>query len=578
MIKLTNTQHIIHGRIVIGAVIMITMTLLIIWQYAHLTINQSQHFSQLSNNNFNKGTPIIPPRGSIYDRNMHVLAKDEYSHYIVITKDDTRPFSVIKNDLSAIIQTQWKSLEKEYNDAAQGAEITLPQSLSKEQYTQLALNMWSLPHMHFNETMNRTYPFGASSAHMTGYTHKSEQHIVGKNGIELTFNEHLSGELGWMKMTKNARGKVQNQSEIIPAIPGMDVQLTIDAPLQQAVHNIMSKYQGTAILVSTRTSEILAAVSLPSFDPNHPFEKTNTAHSFYNRVTHGLYPPASTVKPFIALEALHQNIINTDTTIQDPGYYITPNGSHRYNDWLKHGHGTVDIHKAIAISCDTFFYHLAEKMGAYQLSHAMSQFGLGQKTFIELPNEKSGLVPSPSWKSMLGQKWYLGDSINTGIGQGATQVTPIQLAQATVLLANQGQGKKIHLTKALMDQGQWHVPSIDDAPPVQFDKKTWDVVNHALIDVVRSGTGHRFKKNPHHVAGKTGTAQVVSMKNQTDNNTNSHDHSLFIGYAPFENPEVAIVVVLEHNPLAVAAANDIINVYFKNDANHESKSNQKRPL
>jgi penicillin-binding protein 2 len=576
VIKLTNTQKVIHRRIFIGAVSMALITVMIIWQYAYLTIDQNNHFIHLSKNNFNKAMTITPPRGTIYDRHMNVLAQGEYSHYITLTKDENIPFSSIKNTLSSDLTLKWKDFEKKYQIAKNGTELTLGKALTKEQYTNLALKMWTLPNLHFDEKMSRTYPFGESSAHITGYTNQTNQKITGENGIELTFNEHLSGEPGWLKVTKNARGKIQEQSEIIPAIPGMDVQLTIDAHLQQAVYDIMAKYQGTAILVDTRTSEVLAAVSLPSYNPNNPFEASPSPKSFFNRITHGLYPPASTVKPFIALEALHQKIIDTQTTINDPGYYITPNGSHRYNDWLKYGHGTVNVHKAIAISCDTFFYHLAEKMGAYQLSHAMSQFGLGQRTFIELPNEKSGLIPSPSWKNMLGKKWYLGDSINTGIGQGATQVTPIQLAQATILLANKGQAKKVHLTKSLKDQQQWRNPKIEDAPPVQFDKTTWDIVDTALFDVIKSGTGHRFKNNPYRVAGKTGTAQVVNISHQSDDNIKSHDHSLFIGYAPHKKPEVAIVVILEHHPLAVAAANDIINVYFTKYANHVSDHHQTR--
>lgn len=562
MIKLINTQKVIHQRIVISGLAIIGITFMIIWQYAGITINQNSYFLNLSNNNFKKSALITPPRGTIYDRNMNVLARGEYAHYLTLTKQNSIPFSLIQTSLSPHIKTDWEKLENEYNQALEGGEINLKDPLTQTEYTTLALNMWSLPNLRFNEALNRIYPFGPSAAHITGYTTTTDNKLIGKNGIELTFNEHLSGIPGWLKITKNAKGQVQAQSEIIPPITGMDIQLTIDANLQQAIYDIMSKYQGTAILVDTQTSEILAAVSLPSYDPNNPFESNETPRSFFNRLTHGLYPPASTVKPFIALEALEQKIIDRKTVIDDPGYYITPNSSQRYNDWLKHGHGKVDVHRAITFSCDTFFYQLAEKMGAYHLSHAMSQFGLGQKTLIELPSEKSGLVPSPSWKNMLGKKWYLGDTINIGIGQGATQVTPLQLAQAIVLLANHGQAKNIHLTKALKDQDNWHPRLVEEAAPISYSPENWTIIDHALLDVLQTGTGHRFKDNPHQIAGKTGTAQVVNIKNHSDDNLQSHDHSLFIGYAPSHKPEIAIVVILEHHPLAVSTANDIINIYF----------------
>ncbi len=567
MIKNKSTTKIIQARLLTAILFCTFAILIIIGKYGFLSISHHEKYQLLAKNNFTKNKKTDPLRGLIFDRNFEVIAENKIFHKIHISKT-SQPAEQIISLLEKHVEFDHAQFLKTYNSIDSPQSIVLDPVINTATYTALAIDQWQVPGLSFEEEILRYYPFGELTSHLLGYCSKAGQNdevktgLIGKIGIEKTFDERLRGTPGIDLIKKNARGKIETQAAIVPPLAGQDIQLTIDVKLQKGVQDIMQKYTGVAIIADVNSGEVLSAVSWPSFKPNMKLQTDNSHQNhFFNRLTHGLYPPASTVKPFIAIEALNLNLVKANTTINDPGYWDTPNHSHRYHDWLRSGHGKVNLRKAIAISCDTYFYQLAEKMGAYNLFHAMQNFSLGIKTGIELPGEKNGLIPSPDWKKQRGERWYLGDSINIGIGQGSTLVTPLQLTQATLLLASHGNAKQLHLLKAWQDENwQQFIPA--DYPPIIHSDEHWQQIDQALVDVISVGTGHRFKKNKHKVAGKTGTAQVVSMANQNDNVLKSQDHSLFIGYAPHNAPKIAVVVILEHNPLAVQVASDIVDLYF----------------
>tara|TARA_Y200000002_G_scaffold382681_1_gene400715 strand:- start:808 stop:2580 length:1773 start_codon:yes stop_codon:yes gene_type:complete len=578
VLKINNSHREIRARIYILITLCTLAIICLFIGYAHLTLNQNKRYHELAINNFQKNKQTRPIRGTIFDRNHRPLADNKivYHAYLRVTDDISQQTIARIEDLITIDE---QSLSILSSGEPIKSKILLKKDLSQNELAALGIHQHDIPGLIIEEELIRTYPYGHYLSHVVGTSQTLEKNVSnhsdskdfyfsvlkGMTGIEKTFDTHLAGIGGWEHITKTATGEIQSKVDIISPSQGKNIKITIDAELQKAIYELAKDYNGSIIVTDVESGEILAALSLPSFDPNQlMFTHKKSGNQFFNRITHGLYPPASTVKPLIALEALNQKIITEDTEIDDPGFYETPNKAHRYNDWQKHGHGIVNIQKAIAVSCDTFFYHIAQKMGPYNLFHSMQNFGLGQATGVELPNEKRGLIPTPNWKSMKKQRWFLGDSIITGIGQGATSVTPLQLAQATLLLAKRGNAKQIHLTKALSDDTAWTEFQARDYPPIEYKTKHWDLIARALEDVIKFGTGHRFHNNPYRAAGKTGTAQVVNISNQNDKNLKSQDHSLFIGYAPSNSPKVSIVVILEHNPYAAKLASDIISLYFEN--------------
>ena len=464
-------------------------------------------------------------------------------------------------------------------------------------------NKYQFPDVKIKEEFLRSYPHSQINAHLIGYINrisaqdlnnfKQDQNLLesyfglshkGKQGVEKFFEESLKGKAGLRKIRVNAQNSFVNEIEYIPPTDGKDLNLSIDLKLQIKASELLKDYKGAIIMTHVKTNEILSYQSNPTFDPNHfvngiGFDEWNNLNldpkkPMLDRIISATYPPGSTIKPFISIAGLEHNQISKDFKISDPGYYRLPKSKKIFKDWKKEGHGEVDLIKAIAESCDVYFYNLAYHLGIDKLSQTLNKFSFGNQTGVQLPSEKNGILPSPEWKQKrYKQKWNLYETINTSIGQGDFLVTPIQLTHALNTLIN---NKKISPPSIILKE---HFT--DEA--IESSKITDD----EYIDLVRSGmqqvTGDSgtFRsiahKNLNKLAGKTGTAQVFSLKNKDYDEVNIEDHlkdhSLFIGYAPFDDPTVSIAVVIENgghgSSVAAPIAKKLVDYYFELAMNHE---------
>ena len=386
--------------------------------------------------------------------------------------------------------------------------------------------------------------------------------IIGKSGIERFYESTLHGTPGIQQIETNARGRVLRNLETLPAKAGQDIHLTIDIALQEFAESLLENKRGGIVAIDPRNGEILAFVSMPTFDPNlfvDGIDQSSYSHllnnpdrPLINRVINGQYPPGSTIKPFVALGAIENNYITPTKKIYDPGYLLYK--EHRYRDLKRNGHGLMDMNDAIEQSCDTYFYELSLDMGIDAIHDAMAPFGFGEQSGIDIHGESKGILPSQAWKmETKGKPWYRGETVIASIGQGYNLSTPLQLARATAILANRGQIIKPHLLRSSHpeDLQQIEIKDIDN----------WEKVILGMKNVMhgKRGTARRHGADlPFKMAGKTGTAQVYSL-NAGDYDADTireklRDHSLFIGFAPVDNPTIAVSVIVENGGSGSATA------------------------
>jgi penicillin-binding protein 2 len=389
---------------------------------------------------------------------------------------------------------------------------------------------------------------------------------IGKTGLEQSYEAVLHGRTGFDQMETEASGRMVRMLSRIPPVPGKDLRLHLDAELQAVAEHAFGNYQGGLVAIDPQTGGVLALVSKPGFDPNlfvdgidpETWKALNESpdRPMVNRALRGLYPPGSTIKPLLALAGLELGLRKPSDTIFDPGYFTLPNSSHQYRDWKHGGHGIVDLHKAIVQSCDTYFYHLAVDMGIDRMHDYLAQFGLGEKTGIDLDGESAGLLPSRDWKQRRWHKiWYPGETVIAGIGQGYHLVTPLQLARAVAMIANGGKRIEPRLVQAVRDPltHVWQPQPVVVDGQVAIKPENLAAVRAAMVDVMRpGGTAARAAAGASYIiAGKTGTAQVVGIKQGArydagNLSRQNRDHALFIAYAPADDPKIAIAVVVEN--------------------------------
>jgi len=444
----------------------------------------------------------------------------------------------------------------------------------------------------------RYYPLGDIASHFLGYvgrinadeqkqvddTNYRATNFIGKTGIERFYEDQLHGRVGYQHVETDVSGRTVRALSKQAPVSGSKLKLTIDARLQTRIHHALQGKEGAVAVIDVNDGSILALVSVPSYDPNifvhgisHKDYQTlvnSPDKPLYNRAIRGLYPPASTIKPFIALAGLENDVITENTKIYDPGWYRLPGVSHTYRDWKRGGHGAMQLKRAITVSCDTYFYHLGNKLGINAIEDMLTRFGFGQLTHVDLKEEIPGLVPNPQWKRQTrGVSWYTGDTLITAIGQGSMLATPLQLANATASLSQHGRRFRPHLLQQLTDDQEKpkaFIP-LEEYPVHLNDDKSWSLITDGMQAVVknREGTGHRFGHNtPYSVAAKTGTAQVIAMSQDEKKRFQAvsaafRDHSLFIAFAPVEKPEIAIAVLVEHDPSASAIARQVMDTYFE---------------
>lgn len=588
--ELKNYQHeqyYFKLRLGVAALVVLVLFGILTARFFYLQVNQYKHYQTLAENNRISLTPIVPNRGLILDKNGVVLAHNFFVYTLEITPSKVDNLEATIADVSKLVEVSTldrKRFNKLRDESRNFESVPIRTHLNEVEAARFAVNHYRFPGVEIKSRLFRHYPMGKLGAHMLGYigrindkdlsnleiagdlsNYKGSDH-VGKSGIEQFYERFLHGTTGFQQVEIDADGRaVRVLSSTAPAA-GDNLVLSIDSKLQEIAETAFGEHRGALIAINPKTGEVLSYVSEPTFDPNLFVDGIDVENwkalndsidkPLINRPVRGIYPPGSTFKPFAAMAGLENGKRVPPFSIQDPGFFTLPNSVHRYRDWKPSGHGTVDMQRAITISCDTFFYGLALELGIDKLTSFVSHFGFGRKTGIDIQGEIEGLLPTPEWKMRrYKQPWYQGETVIVGIGQGYTLVTPMQLAQATAILANNGVAMKPHLVtqiqKAISGENTIMPPVVQDT--IKLNPDNIAIVKRGMMDVtLPGGTAASVGANaPYAIAAKTGTAQVIGIKQNEKYNANSinerhRDHALFIAYAPAEDPTIAMAVIVEN--------------------------------
>jgi len=596
-----NNRFILVRRFNILLAILSLFLLLITIRLFWLQIYKNDFYLERSKSNSERIEPIKSLRGLIFDRNDNILAENilTYNIEIDIENKSTEDLNSIIGELSKILSISEHERDQFFKMRSERKfirKIPLKLNVNNEELTFFASKKFLFPNVTLKEEFLRSYPHGKENAHLIGYINRiSKKDVekfendpellnnyfgmshIGKQGIENSFENSLRGKSGFKKIRVNAKNSFIAEIENKKALDGEDLILSIDLNLQRKSHELLKNFKGSLIMTDISNNEVLAYQSNPTFDPNlfvngisfTDWDKLNTDPSkpMLDRVTNAVYPPGSTIKPFLSIAGLENNVINEDYSINDPGFYQLPKTKKIFMDWKKEGHGNVNIITAIAESCDVYFYDLAYRLGIEKMDNSLRKFSFGQKTGINLPIEKRGILPSPEWKlKHHKKKWNAYETINTSIGQGDFLSSPAQLVHGLNILLNNKQMPPLSLIKDKF----YDVPLSDEKIT---DEKYIEIVKRGMQEVTSSnGTFRSIAKNNYNkIAGKTGTAQVFSLKSQAydEDNIADHlkDHSLFIGYAPYDNPQVSIAVIIENgghgSTVAAPIAKKMIDFYFE---------------
>jgi len=596
-----NTQREIQlysQRILIAVAAILVVSLVLIARITYLQVFQRDMYKTLSNQNQLALLPLEPNRGLIYDRNGVLLAENIPVFSLELIPDKVKKIDHTIEELKQLITLNSEEIEEFHKHLKQHRRfesIIIKQKLSKKEVAKFSINQYKYPGVSVQAHLLRNYPLGDIMAHVLGYVGRinsaeinkvdpanySATNYIGKVGVEKYYENTLHGQVGMKKVETDVSGRTVRVLHRDPPTPGKNIYLSIDTGLQLVAKKAMGNNHGAIVALDPNNGEILALVSSPSYDPNKfvmgistkelAMLQSSPSEPLYNRALRGQYPPASTIKPFLALEALETGATTIKRKLFDPGWFKLENNNHLYHDWRPKGHGELSLRKALIVSCDTYFYDLASRMGIKPIDTIMRKFGFGEPTGIDMGEELPGLVPTPKWKfKHKGHSWYVGDTINLGIGQGYMLVTPLQLAIATAAIGMHGQRYQPHLLiRSEDDKGNKTTKEPIPLAPVQVKNQYfWTFIIRAMEGVIKYGTGYQFGHDtPYRAAGKTGTAQVFSMKEDEEYISENipkrlRDHSLFIAFAPAEKPEIAVAVIVENGHYAAAMTRDIIDYYI----------------
>jgi len=573
-------KRIFRNRTFISMGIVVFFLLILVTRYAYLQLVQFDEFSTASDQNRIRLQPLAPARGYIYDRNGVLLADNYPVFTATMSRADVTDIDATIERLTPILELTPDDIER-FNSRIKASR--------KTERVSIKLNL-------IETQMTRYYPHGELFAHVIGYVGRINDkelksinkdlyagtNLIGKIGVENSYEDLLHGVPGNESVEADAHGNVLRHLGRKEPVRGNDLYLSLDYGLQTVASEQLAGRRGAIVAMDPRTGEILALVSSPSFNPNlfvtgishtdYSGLRDNLDQPLYNRAVQGAYPPGSTIKPMFGLGGIHYGLIDWGTAISDHGYFTLPGDSHKFRDWKKSGHGVVNLHKSQVVSCDTFFYILSFRMGIEKMNTWMRQFGFGEKTGVDLPSESTGLYPNPEWKMRTRDaKWLKGETISVSIGQGAFTATPLQLAMATAITDNPGS----HVIPHVLQTSKGAKPHKDlNAPDgrIQFNgtDQDWIQMRDAMVDVIETGTGRGIRTPMYKIAGKTGTAQVKSIAqgkryNEALLTERQLDHGLFVGFAPAENPEIAIAVVWEngrHGGSAAQLARPILDYWL----------------
>jgi penicillin-binding protein 2 len=619
-----------RSRSMVAGVFVFVALLLVIIRLVFLQINNYEHYTKLSQENYKKRIPIPPVRGQIYDRNGVLLADNRIEYVLEVIKDKVQDLDdelERLNELIPMTPLAIKKFKQKLRVNSRFLPVVLRPGLTEAEVATFSVHRSRFPGFEINVRMERIYPLEETAGHLIGYVgridkrdlkklgkdgkkeYKGSTHI-GKSGIEKFYETRLHGTSGFKEVEVDAHGKPQLVLEKKDPIAGEDLFLSIDLKLQLKAEALLQarNSNGAVVAIDPRNGEVLVMASVPMYNPNlfvngisyknYNRLRNDPNRPLYNRALQGTYPPGSTIKPMVALAGLDEGIVTRSRSVFGRGFFQIPGVRHRYRCWKKSGHGHISLNRGIYQSCDVYFYDLAYRMGIDRFSKSLKRFGFGSKTGIDLPHERSGIMPSAEWKKKrFDQNWYPGDTVNIGIGQGYWTVTPLQLAHAVATVSMRGKRMRPHVLRGVRISrnlpeklvSTQQLDSVAVTNPVY-----WDYILKAMVHVVhgpggtagRSGRGAKYR-----FGGKTGTAQVFSVGQNKSYNAarlkkKLHDHSLFIAFAPANNPTIAIATIVENagggSKVAAPLTRQLLDAYFfpeqeenKDKADKEGKKGKK---
>lgn len=575
-------NRIFLSRVVAIFVFIIILTLGLIVRLVYLQVAGHEHYSTMAKSNRIKVLPLPPTRGIIYDRKGRVLADNLPTYSLELIPEQIKDLDETLQRLQILLNISDEKIAqflKQKKREKRFESIPLLLRLTDEDVAKFAVVRHFYPGVDVHARLVRHYPYDELTSHVVGYVGRINEkelktlpvaeyrgtHHIGKIGIEKMYESYLHGKTGLSEIETNAQGRAVKNVASEDPVPGANLYLTLDVDLQKTAYEALEGYNGAVVAIEVKTGDVLVFTSRPGFDPN-PFVYGISTRAYkalqqsddqplFNRALRGQYPPGSTVKPFLGLAGLEYNVINFHQKLYCPGFYQLPKVAHKYRDWKRWGHGMVDLNDAVTQSCDVFFYDLARTLGIDRMHEFLQKFGFGEKTGVDLVGEKAGLLPSRAWKKKVRkQPWYPGETLITGIGQGFMQVTPVQLARATATLANHGKVVTPYLVDRIIKTNYTIAGPTQVNEQIPLNKKNIDDIISAMVNVVHGarGTARRLKKGVNYkVAGKTGTAQVFSIKQEEKYNEEEidfklRDHALFMTFAPANDPQIAVAVIIEH--------------------------------
>ena len=572
-------------RVVLALICSLLLILLVISRLIYLQIVNHDLYTTLSEENRFFISAIPPNRGLIYDRNNVLLAQNLPAYNLELTPERIKNIDATIASLTEIIDITDADIERfkeQLGPYNRFKPIPLRTHLSDEEVARFAVNRYRFPGVDIAAGLIRHYPFEGLFSHTIGYVGRINEkemgridkaeyegtNYIGKTGIEHFYEKVLHGHPGVQQVETNAQGRSLRSFEQVPQAPGINLHLTIDAELQKIAQQALGEESGSVIALDPNTGDVLAFVSTPVFDPNlfvagidyktYNELRDDKQKPLFNRALRGQYPPGSTIKPFVGLAGLETETIEEEEKTACRGWYSLPGDRHRYRDWKKTGHGKMNIHDAIVQSCDVYFYDLAHSLGIDRMSNFLMPFSFNSPTGIDITGETGGLMPTSKWKKRARHTpWYAGETLIAGIGQGYVLVTPLQLATAVATLSKHGVRMRPRVVNAFENPNtneMQQLPPIQDTPVNVQEDENWNIVINAMKDVAHHwhGTAYRIgKDSKYKIAGKTGTAQVFSVAQDEEYKEHEipkelKDHALFIAFAPVENPQIAVSVIVEH--------------------------------
>jgi penicillin-binding protein 2 len=593
-----------RSRLMMAGLFILVAFGVLLARFTWLQVVQQKYYHTLAEANRISMVPVVPNRGLILDRNGAVLAANYSAYTLEITPSKVGNVDRAIDELARVIDVtprDRRRFKKLTEESKNFESLPIRTRLTEEEVARFAVNRFRFPGFEIKARLFRSYPQAEIASHAIGYigrindadvtridsaglttNYKGTDHI-GKLGIEGAYERELHGTTGSEQVEVDAGGRAIRALARSEPVSGNNLVLTIDIELQKIAEEAFRDYKGALVAIDPRNGEVLALVSKPGFDPNlfvdgidpQNWDALNNSPDkpLNNRALRGQYPPGSTIKPFMALAALEYKKRSPEFTISDPGYFALAGIAHRYRDWKKEGHGLVNLHKSIVISCDTYYYGLATELGIDSIHRFLSGFGFGARTGIDIEGELVGLAPSQEWKwQRFKQKWYAGDTVSVGIGQGYMLTTPLQLAAATATIANNGVPVHPRLLKALQDsktQETRQLAPSQSKDAVAVKPEYIALVKAAMVDVTRpGGTASQAGAGAGYaIAGKTGTAQVVGMKqgekyDEKRMKQEHWDHALFIAFAPADDPKLAMAILVENGKHGSSTAAPIAREVF----------------